>query len=640
MCGIAGICFSDASRPVDSEAIRRMARTMAHRGPDAEGTWIGPGIGLAHRRLSIIDLAGGGQPIGNEDGSIQIVFNGEIYNYRQLMDELLVKGHKFRTNSDTEVLVHLYEEMGDRLVERLRGMFAFALWDVRRRRLLLARDRVGLKPLYYYRDREKLLFGSEIKSLLSWPGVDRAIDAEALEDYLAFGVVPGERSIFRGIHKLRPGHTLSICQEQLAGEPQRYWQLEFAADSSLQVSDWLEAVRSKFVETVAVHQIADVPVGAFLSGGLDSSAVTAAAAEASGIAMETFSIGFEDERFSELPYARQVAQQFGTRHSEEIVTPDAAESLDELVSYFDEPFADASAIPTLCVAKLARRHVKVVLSGDGGDEAFGGYARYAHDLREASLRALLPARVRRTLLGGLSSVWPKADWLPRRLRLKTALTNLSLDGADAYANTISSCRLPLRRELLNAEIRGQLNGRFPTDQVTAAYRRGAGDPLGGMIAADVNMLLPDDFLTKVDRATMAVGLEARPPLVDHEFLELTARIPSSLKVRRGQTKWLFKQLCDGWLPDGVVHRRKQGFDIPVDDWLCGPLRETFEANVLATSSRVGELIDQQVARKLYDDHRARRSRSGQILWSLLVLGAWSNRYLSSPHAAQVTASKY
>lgn len=638
MCGIAGILYASHAQPVESARLRRMADEIAHRGPDAEGIWQGAGVGLAHRRLSIIDLAGGDQPIGNEDGSIQIIFNGEIYNYRELMRELIGKGHQFRTNSDTEVLVHLYEELGDDLVTRLRGMFAFAIWDGRRQRLLLARDRVGLKPLYFFRDHEKLLFASEIKPILTWPGVDRSIDADALEDYLAFGVIPGERSIFRSIRKLPPGHTLSLSQEPLAGEPRRYWRLTIAPDTSLSVGDWLEAIRSKFVETVAAHQIADVPVGAFLSGGLDSSAVTAAAAEASGTTIQTFSIGFEDERFSELPYARQVARMFGTQHAEEVVTPDAATCLDELVTYFDEPFADASAIPTLCVAKLARRHVKVVLSGDGGDESFGGYARYAHDLREAKLRALLPASVRRAVLGNLSKAWPQADWLPRRLRLKTAITNLSLDGAEAYANTISTCRQPLRRSLLSAAVRSQLNGRYSTDQVAAAYRSAPGDPLSGMIAADVNMLLPDDFLTKVDRATMAVGLEARPPMVDHEFLELTARIPSSLKVRGGETKWIFKQMCAGWLPDGVVHRRKQGFDIPVDDWLRGPLRDAYEAHVLSKSSPVGELIDQGVARRLYEDHQARRSRGGNILWSLLVLGAWANRYMKSTFESLETAA--
>ena len=630
MCGIAGIIYDDAKRPVEVERLRQMASTLAHRGPDAEGIWIGPGVGLAHRRLSIIDLAGGDQPIGNEDGSIQVVFNGEIYNYRELKRELEQKGHRFRSNSDTEVLVHLYEELGDELVQRLRGMFAFALWDRRRRQLLLARDRIGLKPLYYYRDHEKLLFGSEIKAILAWPGIDRTIDAEALEDYLTFGVVPGERSIFRCVRKLLPGHVLSISQDGLAGSPRRYWQLRVEPDKSRSVADWLDAVRSKFAETVAAHQIADVPVGAFLSGGLDSSAVTAAAIESGAGELQTFSIGFREERFSELPYARQVAKRFGTRHVEQIVTPEAVQSLDDLVTHFDEPFADASAIPTMCLARLARQHVKVVLSGDGGDEAFGGYARYAHDLKEAAVRAWLPRAVRRTLLGPLSQIWPKADWLPRHLRLKTALTNLSLDDSSAYANTLSVCRQPLRRQLLHQDVRSQLNGHCPADRVTRAFGDHAGDALRGMIAADVHMLLPDDFLTKVDRASMAVGLEVRPPLVDHEFLELTARIPSSLKIRNGQTKWLFKQLCGGSLPDDVVHRPKQGFDIPVDDWLRGPLRHCFESTVLANNGSLDGLIDTAVARRLYGQHRSKHGSHGQVLWSILVFAAWADRWLK-PH---------
>lgn len=608
-----------------------MAQAIAHRGPDAEGIWIGQGIGLAHRRLSIIDLAGGGQPLSNEDGAIRVVFNGEIYNYQPLMQELEAKGHRFRTRSDTEVLVHLYEEMGDELVARLRGMFAFAIWDGRRRRLLLARDRLGLKPLYYYRDQKQLVFASEIKPLLIWPGIEQVVDVEALEDYLAFGAVPGERSIFRGIRKLLPGHVLSIEQDDLKGAPRRYWQLRYATDDSLSVGEWIEAIKDKFRETVAAHQIADVPVGAFLSGGLDSSAVTAAAAETHG-QLQTFSIGFADERLSELPYARSLARRFGTRHVEEVVTPQAADCLDDLVTYYDEPFADSSAIPTMCVARLARKYVKVVLTGDGGDEAFGGYARYAHDLKEARLRRMLPGGVRRAMLGSIARVWPKSDWLPRGLRLKTALTNLSLEDSAAYANTISLCRPPLRRALLNSDIRRELNGHCPEDQIRAAFANGGGDPLQGMIAADVAMLLPDDFLTKVDRATMAYGVEARPPLVDHEFLELTARIPSSLKVRGGETKWIFKQLCDGWLPDEVVHRRKQGFEIPVDDWLRGPLRESFEANVLSKSAKVAGLIDQETARRLYQQHLSRRSRSGNILWSLMVLGAWSERYMGASHA--------
>jgi asparagine synthase (glutamine-hydrolysing) len=630
MCGIAGLVYSDGRRPVDPALLRQMANTIAHRGPDADGFWTGPGAGLAHRRLSIIDLSTGDQPLGNEDGSVQIVFNGEIYNYAALRQELQQKGHRFATNSDTEVIVHLYEEVGEDLVHQLRGMFAFALWDQRKRKLLLARDRVGLKPLYYFRDGQRLAFASEIKALLACPNVDRTIDPAALEDFLAFGVIPGERSIFCSIRKLPPGHLLTVSPENFAASPKRYWRLCSDLDESLSVAAWLEIIRAKFAETVAAHRVSDVPVGAFLSGGLDSSAVTAAFAESGGRDIQTFSIGFREQKFSELPYARKVAEHLGTRHTEQIVTPEAVQSLDDLVTYFDEPFADPSAIPTMCVSRLARQQVKVVLSGDGGDEAFGGYARYAHDLKEAALRAWLPGVVRRAVLGPLSRRWPKADWLPRPLRMKSALTNLSLDDSWAYANTISVCRPPLRRALFHADLRSQLNGHNSEQQIASVYQRYAGDPLRAMIASDVEMLLPDDFLTKVDRASMSVGLEVRPPLVDHEFLELAARIPSSLKVRGGETKWLFKQMCDGGLPKEVVHRPKQGFDIPVDNWLRGPLREVFEENVLSHSAAVAQLIDQPTVRQLYDAHLRGAGRHGAVLWTLLVLGAWTERYLNSP----------
>ncbi|MGH7127845.1 MAG: asparagine synthetase B family protein, partial [Planctomycetaceae bacterium] len=388
---------------------------------------------------------------------------------------------------------------------------------------------------------------------------------------------------------------------------------------------------AKFDETVAAHRISDVPIGAFLSGGLDSSAVTAALVESGASGMQTFSIGFHEERFSELPYARAVAERYGTRHFEEIVTPEAVRSLDDLVTYFDEPFADASAVPTLCVSRLAREHVKVVLSGDGGDEAFGGYARYAHDLREAALRRRLPRVLRAGLLRPLARVWPKADWLPRCLRARTLLANLSLDAADAYANTVSLCRPPLRRRLLHADLRGQLNGHRPEARIVESFHPYANDPLRGMIAADIDLLLPDDFLTKVDRASMAAGLEVRPPLVDHEFLELAARIPSSLKVRSGRTKALFKTLCDGRLPHDVVHRPKQGFDVPIDDWLRGPLREVFEAAVLAPSARIADWIDAACVSRLSRAHLQKRARHGRLLWALLVLGQWAERYV--PHGS-------
>lgn len=630
MCGIAGVLYKDPQQHVDRATLKAMADAIAHRGPDAEGFFCAEGVGLAHRRLSIIDLAGGDQPMGNEDGSVQVVFNGEIYNFQKLREELLAKGHRFRTRSDTEVLVHLYEEEGEELVTRLRGMFAFAIWDGRRRRLVLARDRVGLKPLYVYRDHEKLVFGSELKAILAHPNIDRTVDPAAVEDYLTFGMIPGERAIFRKVRKLPPAHVLTVQADNFHRSPRRYWQFRIEPDHSRTLEEWQEVLEAKIVETVEAHRIADVPVGAFLSGGLDSSVMVATQSGLSDTPVETFSIGFREAAFSELPYARQVARQFGTTHTEQIVTPEAVGILDDLVHYYDEPFADSSAIPTLCVSRLARQKVKVVISGDGGDEVLGGYSRYAHDLREAWLRRRLPGWFRHGALGPLGRRWPKADWLPKVLRAKTLLTNLSLEAGEAYANTLSLCRLPVRHRLLAGDLLSELNGHRPERMICDHFATApADDPLAGMITADVNTLLPDDFLVKVDRASMSCGLEVRPPLVDHELLELAARVPSNLKVRRGQTKWILKRLYRDRLPAQVTRRPKQGFEIPIDRWLRGPLREVFESAVLSPQSRVAGLIDQSTARRLYRAHLAEVGRHGDTLWSLLVLARWAEEYLTS-----------
>jgi asparagine synthase (glutamine-hydrolysing) len=626
MCGIAGVLYADPHRRVPDPVLRAMGAAIAHRGPDADGFLNEPGVGLAHRRLSIIDLEGGDQPLGNEDGSVQIVFNGEIYNYRQLRESLQQRGHVLRTRSDTEVLVHLYEDHGDRLVEHLRGMFAFALWDKRTRRLLLARDRIGIKPLYIYRDAEKLIFGSEIKAILAHPDVDTAIDTGGLEDYLAFGMVVAPRTIFRAIQKLPSAHTVTATADALDTASSCYWRLRFEADERTSVEEWREAIYAKIGETVQAHLIADVPVGAFLSGGVDSSVIVATAAKREG-RLQTFSIGFNEEKFSELPYAAEVAAAFGTEHRTEIATPDAVALIDLLVHHYDEPFADSSAIPTLMVARLASRSVKVVLSGDGGDEAFGGYPRYADDLKEARLRRWLPPWVRSDVLGPLAGVWPKADWLPRPLRAKTLLTNLSLGPADAYANSSSICRPPLRRQLMAPHLLNRLNGHLVSRVFREAHDTApADDALAGMIAADVAVRLPDDYLVKVDRASMAFGLEVRPPLLDHELLEMTARIPSRLKIRDGETKWVFKDTYRERLPPLVTARRKQGFEIPLDAWMRGPLRGMFEDLVLGAHQPVAALVDQATARRVYRSHLAGTGRHGSVLWSLLILAQWANRY--------------
>ena len=634
MCGIAGVVYSESGRSVDPGVLKRMADSIAHRGPDADGFHIDRNVGLAHRRLSIIDLEGGDQPIGNEDGSIQVVFNGEIYNFRELRSELESKGHQFRTHSDTEVIVHLYEELGDRCVERLRGMFAIALWDARKQRLLLARDRVGIKPLFVSVNDGRIVFGSELKPLLAHGDVRRDIDPAAIDEYLNFGVVPGDRCIFRGVEKLLPGHVLTVDVSRWQIERRRYWQLNFEADETLSIDEWQEAILAKLDETVRLHLLADVPVGSLLSGGIDSSIVTGLASRALSTPIQTFSMGFREAAFNELPAAREIAEHFGTEHTEQVVSPDAVSLLPQLTNFYDEPFADSSAVPTFLVSQIASQHVKVVLSGDGGDEALGGYSRYAHDLKEASVRRLIPSWLRRPFLSTLASAWPKADWLPRPMRLKTFLTNMSLPPGEAYANTLSLCRLPLRHQLLNADFASAVKRHNPAHAAAKGFLNGGPDPLNGMIAADMATLLPDDYLVKVDRASMANGLEVRPPMLDHEFLELCARVPARLKINHGETKWLLRQTARSLVPPSIIDRPKQGFEIPVDQWFRGPLGELFRETVLSSTSSVGGIVNQSTAKRMFDRHCRGTGRHGSTLWSLLTLASWADQYLKEPSVSE------
>lgn len=622
MCGIAGVLYADFGRSVSASTLTEMGSAIAHRGPDGEGTFRSGSVGLVHRRLAIIDLEGGRQPLSNEDESIHVVFNGEIYNYRELRQALESRGHIFRTHSDTEVLVHLYEEYGPELCSQLRGMFAFAIWDARRRELLLARDHLGQKPLYIYRDHEKLVFGSELKAVLAHPAIDRTIDPAAIEDYLTFGFIPGERSIFSRVVRLPPAHRLRVSLTDFQSSPKRYWQLSFAKEVRSSEEEWKEQIQAALQESVAAHLVADVPVGAFLSGGLDSSAIVAMMAGLRSDPVQTFSIGFHEEEFSELPFARQVASHFGCHHTEEIVTPEAARDLDDLTFLYDEPFADASAIPTMAVSRLAAQHVKVVLSGDGGDELFGGYSRYSHDLREAQIRSHVPAFLQRALLKPMAAVWPKADWLPRALRLKTLLENLSRSPAEAYANTVSVCRQTLRRKLMSADFSAALQDYHPERSIVAAYQQGQRDELSGMLSADTNILLPDDFLTKVDRASMGFGLEVRPPFIDWKLAELAASMPSEFKIRQGSRKWILKQLFESRLPKDLVNRRKQGFELPIDQWLRGPLSEQVRTHVLQPGGPLSQWIDIKVVARLYEAHCGGTGRHGQLIWSLLVLARW------------------
>ncbi|GAB6164124.1 amidotransferase 1, exosortase A system-associated [Thermostilla marina] len=628
MCGIAGIVFRQSQHPVNEASLRAAAERLRHRGPDAQGTWSREGTGVAHCRLSIIDIsAEADQPMVSPDGRFVLVYNGEIYNYRDLRPGLEKSGWRFRTQSDTEVLLAALVRWGEAAVLRLRGMFAFAFWDTATQRLILARDPVGQKPLYYAFDADRLVFASELKAIPALTPLDRTIDPFAVVDYMTFGCIVGERSVFRDVRKLHAGTTLVVDRNTWRPRAERYWRWEPRPNRHLNLDDWAEDVRDEIDEAVQAHRIADVPVGAFLSGGIDSSVIVAAASRHDPI--ETFSVGFREAEFSELPYARLTAETFHCPHHEEILTADLDTLLERFVYHYDEPFADSSALPSMLVCRAARRHVKAALSGDGGDEAFGGYRRYAHDLWEGRVRSLLPAAFRRGVLSPLSKVWPKADRLPRPLRLKTFLENLARDPAEAYANTISWCRPGLRRRLLHSDFLRSVGDYRPEECVIAEFRRGyeaaGGDLLAGMTAADIAILLPDDFLTKVDRASMAASLEVRPPLVDVYVMNFAGLIPSHFKVNR-ETKFILKYAFRDVLPKDILYRRKQGFEIPVDRWLREDLRPLFEETVFPASAPQATIFDMGEVRRLFEAHRSRRAKAGGILWAILVLSLWFQAY--------------
>ncbi|HYG81186.1 MAG TPA: asparagine synthase (glutamine-hydrolyzing), partial [Pyrinomonadaceae bacterium] len=579
MCGIAGFvdvgrAGAGAAREERAALLDRMCRVIAHRGPDDQGVMVGDQVALGMRRLSIIDLAGGRQPIHNEDGSVSVVFNGEIYNYRDLQRELEARGHRFRTNSDTETIAHAYEEYGARCVEHLRGMFAFAVWDERRRALTLARDRVGKKPLYYTLTPDgTFVFGSELKSLLQHPRVGRETDAEALDAYFTFGYVPDPLSIFRGVKKLPPGHHLTLSGGELTIE--RYWDFTYDAPAPAEAreEDYLEELRALLSESVRLRLVADVPLGAFLSGGVDSSTIVGLMARHTSRPVKTFSIGFHEDSFNELKYARAAAREFGTDHHEFIVTPEICDVVDELAWHFDEPFADSSAIPTYVVSKLAREHVTVVLSGDGGDELFAGYTRYATDQRRSGF-ARLPRVVREQVMQPLSRRLPHGAWG------RNYLGNVALPPLERYRDSVSVFTGLGKLSLYTPDFGETLRraGRTLEGFGAHAARVATGEPLDALLYIDSKTYLPGDILTKVDRMTMAASLEARAPLLDHKLIEFVTRIPARLKMRGGETKRVLKRAVEDFVPPEILERPKQGFGVPIQQWinhqLRGRIRET------------------------------------------------------------------
>ena len=626
MCGIAGI-FDPAGGLGEQDAVvlRAMTRTLTHRGPDDEGYFVNPWVGLGHRRLSIIDLATGRQPLGNEDGSVSVIFNGEIYNYPDLTRALEDKGHVFKTHSDTEAIVHAYEEWGVSCLDRFRGMFAFAVWDQRQRRLFLARDRLGKKPLYYGIVDGKLIFGSEIKALLAFPGMDRSLDLQAVSDYLSLLYVPSPKTIFRQARKLQPGHYLLAGRDGVA--VRRYWDVSFAPGSP--DGNPAQRVAELLHEAVAMRLRSDVPLGAFLSGGLDSSAVVGLMARAMTSPVITSSIGFPDDAFNELAYARQVAEHFHTEAHEHMVTPDAMQVLDTLIWHYDEPFGDSSAVPTFYVSQLARRHVTVALSGDGGDENFAGYRRYYFDVRENKVRNAIPAVLRRPLFAALGALYPKADYLPQVFRGKAFLSNVARTPWGAYFHSVSGIHAEDKSRLLSGNAHAALAGYDSAALFEDLYHVADGpDSLARIQYIDFRTYLPDDILAKVDRASMANSLEVRCPLLDHRVVEHMASLPSRLKMSGTRTKLILKEAIRGLLPDEIVNRKKMGFAVPVGAWLRRDLQPLVSEYVIE-GTRHHSLFDAAVLRKWNAEHRSGLRDRTTELWGILIFNLWYDRFVRS-----------
>ena len=632
MCGITGLLDTRGARPVDRAALARMNDSQHHRGPDEGSLHIEPGLGFGHRRLSIIDIATGQQPLFNEDGSVCIVFNGEIYNFQELVPELEALGHRFRTKSDTEVIVHAWEAWGEACVERLRGMFAFAIWDRNLQTLFVARDRRGVKPLFYaLLDDGTLLFGSELKSLLAHGGLRRDIDPLALEEYFALGYVAEPRTIFRQARKLPPGHCLAIRRGEPVGEPREYWDLRFTLDNPIGVEDACAELTERLRESVRLRMISEVPLGAFLSGGVDSSAVVQAMAGLSATPVNTCSIAFDDPKYNESEFAQMVASRYATNHHVETVVSDDYDLVDTLARLYDEPYADSSAIPTYRVSQLARKHVTVALSGDGGDETFGGYRRYRLHLMEERMRAALPASVRQPLFGLLGRVYPKADWAPRVFRAKTTFEGMARTPVEAYFHSVSLLRGPMRQELFSSAFRRQLAG-YDARQVFEfhASRAGTDDPLALIQYLDLKTYLVGDINTKVDRASMAHSLEVREPLMDHELVEWMATLPRQLKVRGGEGKFLLKKAMEPLLPADVLYRPKMGFAVPLERWFRGPLKQRVRDAVLGERLAATGWFNRGYLEHLVDAHQRGTRDYSSPLWSLLMFEAFLRNVVDSP----------
>ncbi len=621
MCGIAGIFHLETAKPVDPDRVKRMTDAIAHRGPDGAGVWTAPGVGLGHRRLSIIDLEGGAQPMQSDDAALTLTFDGEIYNFRELRQELETAGFAFHTQSDSEVILHGWRHWGVDCVSHFHGMFAFAIHDARTKQLLIARDRVGVKPLFYAPIADgSVLFGSELKALTAHPALRRDLDMSAVDDYMAFGYVPDHACILRGVKKLPAGHYLLLQQGRPMAPPTQYWDIDFTRRIRGSQAELSEELLRLLRQSIASHLVADVPLGAFLSGGVDSSALVALMAEISRQPVKTCSIGFDVAALDESADAEQIARRFATDHRSRKVTTEDFGLIDTLAHHFDEPFADASALSTYRVCELARARVKVALSGDGADEALAGHRRHVFHHKEEQIRGLLPQSLRGRLLGGLGKVYPKADWAPKPLRAKSTLLSLGRTGPAGYTDAVSITGHATRHGLYSARMRSAVGGyRAEAKMERLMANAPAQSGLDQAQYADIKMWLPGDVLTKVDRMSMAVGLEAREPFLDHRLLEFAASLPEKMRIRSGQGKWLLKKTMEPYVPRDILYRPKMGIVTPIDMWFRGSLAE--QARALSTSFIFSQmdLFDSRAVASMAEDHIAGRANHGRLLWQLVML---------------------
>lgn len=625
MCGIVGFVNNDGSA-ADREILGRMNCAIVHRGPDQDGFYVSENAGMAMRRLSIIDLAQGKQPIRNADGTKWIVYNGEIYNYRELRRGLEERGHKFYTNSDTEAIVHLYDEYGEDCLKHLRGMFAFAIWDERDRSLFLARDRVGKKPLLYsHRPDGSIVFASEFTAMLEHPSIGRDVDLEAIDLYLSFMCAPAPKTAFKQIRKLEPGHWLRWKDGRI--ETRRYWRPDFSKKIKITEEEAIEETTRILRESTRLRMIAEVPLGAFLSGGVDSSIVVALMAQESSQPVKTFSIGFDEQDFSELKYAKRVAEHVGAEYNEFIVRPNALEVIPTLVEHYGEPFADSSAIPTYYVAKETRKHVTVALNGDGGDESFAGYERYAAMVLAEKYQAL-PKILRDAVVGPAVNALPSSALKRGMIRNVKGLVNVgSLPSAERYIRWTSTFTEDMKVEIRNKVF---VNGSREIDHkgfLESVLSDRDISLTDAMLLADILTYLPNDLLTKVDIASMAVSLEARSPFLDHELIEFAASLPPEMKLRGRQTKYLLKKVAERLVPRDVIYRQKMGFGMPVAKWLRGEMSGLLDDTLLSKKFAGRGLFKPDAVARLVREHREGTHDHSWQLWSLLMLELWYERFV-------------